>query len=290
MYHVEHGHILLKYLQLEGDNLIHTAFYHFSNDLDLLSERIHTIRDIVKEHHNQTIKKRLQQHGAESPTLRSFNEGDIVYCHFPSKTIISDLKQPSKNCKCHLLEHCTSFLNMTNSCTSCLPNDGEVIEQTFHVSRLKQGLLRLPNSKSVRNINDYKLEMIRLCNKETCAPHSSQTVFHVHSNDPLHVTHDMDTSDIWCQSLSIFRMTTLDRKTDLLHLYHAHASMLTSTDALTDTVFSPDEQLQVSCNSFPSQYQSVNLNLVISRFFAITVTTNHLLVYGKPSHIVLKMI
>ncbi len=42
--------------------------------------------------------------------------------------------------------------------------DGKVIEQTFHVSRLKQGLLRLPNGKSVRNINDYKLEMIRLCN------------------------------------------------------------------------------------------------------------------------------
>ncbi len=38
--------------------------------------------------------------------------------------------------------------------------DAAVIEQTFHVSCLKWGLLRLPNGKSVRNINDYKLEMI----------------------------------------------------------------------------------------------------------------------------------
>ncbi len=59
-----------------------------------------------------------------------------------------------------------------------------------------------------------------------------------------------DTSYIWCQSPSIFQKTTLDRRTDLLHLYHAHASMLTSTDSLTYTVFSPDEQLQGSCNSF----------------------------------------
>ncbi len=104
-----------------------------------------------------------------------------------------------------MLDRCTSFLNMTNSSTI----DGEVIEQTFHISRLKRGLLRLPNSKSVRNINDYKLEMIRLCNKgivqpETCAPDSSQTsvktVLHVHSNDTLYITHDMDTSDICCQS------------------------------------------------------------------------------------------
>ncbi len=71
-------------------------------------------------------------------------------------------------------------------------------------------------------------------------------VLHVHSNDPLPITHDTDTYNVWCQSPSIFQMTTLDRKTDLLHIYHTHASMLTSRDA----VFPPDEQLQGSCNSF----------------------------------------
>ncbi len=70
--------------------------------------------------------------------------------------------------------------------------DREVIEQTFNVSRLKQGLLRLPNGKSVRNINDYKLEIIRLrhtfvVQPETCVPDSSQTsvktVLYTHKND-----------------------------------------------------------------------------------------------------------
>ncbi len=56
-------------LQLEGDDLTSPAFYHFSDYLDLHNERIHAIHDIVKEHHNQTIQKRLQQHGSESPTL-----------------------------------------------------------------------------------------------------------------------------------------------------------------------------------------------------------------------------
>ncbi len=137
--------------------------------------------------------------------------------------------------------------------------DEEVIEQTFHVSRLKRGLLRLSNSKSVRNINDYKLEMIRLRHKdvvqpETRAPDNTQTsvktVLHIHSNDPSHISYDTDTPHIWYQSPSIFQTTTLDRKTDLLHLYHAHASMLSSIDALTDTVFSPVEQLQGPCTSF----------------------------------------
>ncbi len=136
--------------------------------------------------------------------------------------------------------------------------DGEVIEQTFHVSRLKLGILRLPNSKSVRNVNDYKFEMIHLHNKhvvqpQTHAPDSSQTsikiVLEVHSNDPLPINHDMYTSNVCCQSPTIFQMTTLNRKTDSLHLYHAHANMLTSTEAHTDTIFSPDEQLQGSCNS-----------------------------------------
>ncbi len=51
-------------LQLEGDDLTRPTFYHFSDYIDLLNERVHVIRDIVKEHHNQTIEKRLVQHGS----------------------------------------------------------------------------------------------------------------------------------------------------------------------------------------------------------------------------------
>ncbi len=284
VYHVEYGHILLKYfsinhlqnlssyeivyghkpqaitdLQLEGAEFTRPAFYHFSDYLDLLNEHIHAIRDIVKENHNQTIKTRLQQHGLESLTLRSFHEGDIVYCRFPSKTIISDLQLPSQKLQMSFVGQLYIFSKHDKFMYLLSTIDGEVIEQTFQLSRLKRGLLRLSNGKSVKNINDYKLEMIRLRNKdvlqpETCAPDSSQTsvktVLHVHSNDIPHITHDMDTSNIWCQNPSIFQMTILVRRKVLLHLYHAHASMLTSTDALTDTVFSPDEPLQGSCNSF----------------------------------------
>ncbi len=74
-------------LQLEGDNLTRPTIYHFTDYMNLLNECIHAICDIVKENHNQTIEKRLQKHGSESPALHSFNEGEIVYSHFPLKTI-----------------------------------------------------------------------------------------------------------------------------------------------------------------------------------------------------------
>ncbi len=149
-------------LQLEGDDLTRPTFYRFSDNLDLLNERVHAIRDIVKEHHNQTVQKRLVQHSSESPTLRSFSEGDIVYCHFPSKTIISDLKllltklQMSFVGPLYIFSKHDKFMYLLSTI------DGEVIEQTFHLSRLKRGLLRLPNGKYVKNINNYKLEIIRL--------------------------------------------------------------------------------------------------------------------------------
>ncbi len=91
-------------LQLEGDDLTYPTFYDFSDYLDLLNEHVHAIRDIVKEHHNQTIQKQLVQHVSESPTLRSFSDSDIVYCHFPSKTIMSDLKLPA-NVFCWTVVH-----------------------------------------------------------------------------------------------------------------------------------------------------------------------------------------
>ncbi len=113
------------------------------------------------------------------------------------------------------------------------------------MSHLKRGLLRLPNGKSVSNINDYKLEMIQLWQQHgvqsvTPGPDISQTSV---KTVLYHISHDTDPSHIWCQS------PTSASKTDLLHLYNAHASMSTSTDAFTDTVFSPVEQLQGSCHS-----------------------------------------
>ncbi len=61
-------------LQLEGDEHRGQPFYHFTDYLDLLNDHIHAMHDIVKQNHNETIAKHLQQHGSDSPMLRSFNE------------------------------------------------------------------------------------------------------------------------------------------------------------------------------------------------------------------------
>ncbi len=119
--------------------------------------------------------------------------------------------------------------------------------------------MKVAKQQSVKNLNDYKLEMIRLWNKDIPQPapeaHDSsqtsvKTVLHIHIDEYNYTCQDTDTSDIWCQSPSIFQNTVLDRGNDLLNLYHEHNSVITSTDALKDTVFSPDESLQGSCNSF----------------------------------------
>ncbi len=213
----------------------------------------------MKQDHNQTIQKRLEQHGSESPTLKSFSEGDIVYCHFPSKTITSDLKLPLKKLQMSFVGRLYIFSKHDKFMYLLSTMDGEVIEQTFHLSHLKQGLLSLPNGKSVNNINDYKLEMTRLRQQHVVQPvtpvtDSSQTlvktVLYTHKNDLSHIRHETDPCHIWCQSPTIFQTPTSASKTDLLHLYHAHASMPTSIDAFTDTVFSPVEQLQGLCYSF----------------------------------------
>ncbi len=45
----------------------------------------------------------------------------------------------------------------------------------------------------------------------------------------------------WYQRTSILQNTHVDRKQDILNLYHAHSCMINSTDILKDTVFSPVE-------------------------------------------------
>ncbi len=157
IYEIVYGHKppAITDLQLDGDELTHPAFYHFSDYLDLLNEHIQAIRDIVKENHTQTIQNRLQQHGLESPTLRSFNEGDIVYCQFPSKTIISDIKQQSKKLHMSFVGLLYIFSKHGKFMYLLSTIDGEVIEQTH----LKMWLLRLPkaNLSETLMITNWKL-------------------------------------------------------------------------------------------------------------------------------------
>ncbi len=49
--------------------------------------------------HNEQVTKRNTAHCAESHTLKDFHEGDIIYCHFPSKTLIAELGLQSKKFK-----------------------------------------------------------------------------------------------------------------------------------------------------------------------------------------------
>ncbi len=166
------------------------------------------------------------------------------------------------------------------------------MERSLNRCFMSHILLRLPNGKSVRNINDYKLEMICLRNKDIPQPtpdvnDSSQisvkTVLHIYIDEFNPTCQDTDTLNISCQSPWIFQNTILDGRNNLLHLYHVHSSVITSTDALKDTIFSPDEPLQGSCNSFTvskSRFKFGDLQI-----FAI-ITPGH----GKLSQVILKTI
>ncbi len=132
----------------------------------------------------------------------------------------------------------------------------------FHVSHLKHGLLRLPNGKSVKNINDYKLEMVKLKLNPTRrveipkerAVDSSQpslkSILHLHHDEPPTICQDVDIPINGYQSTSIFQNKCSDRKQNLLNLYHTHHSVITSSDTSYDTVFSPVESIQGSCTSY----------------------------------------
>ncbi len=168
----------------------------------------------MNENHNQTIEKSLQKHGSESPSLCSFNEGDIVYCYFPSKTIISELKLTPKKLQMQFVGPLYIFSKHDKFMYLLSTIDGEVIEHMFHVSCLKRGLLRLPNSKTVKNINDYKLEMTKLRNISTPAqtPDVSETsqtsvksVFHLQDAHKSDTCDTSDTHSVTCQPASIFK-------------------------------------------------------------------------------------
>ncbi len=80
-------------------NSVDNLSYNFANYLDLLNERFKSIRSLVMGLHDKQVRNCNVVHGAESLTLRNFHEGDIVYCHFPSKTLIAELGLQGKKIK-----------------------------------------------------------------------------------------------------------------------------------------------------------------------------------------------
>ncbi len=105
--------------------------------------------------HNEQVSNHNAVHGTESLTLRDFHEGDIVYCHFPSKSLIAELVLQSKKIKMDYVGPLYVYSKFDKFQFALSTIDGEVIEQLFHVARLKKGLLRLPNGKTDSNIKDY---------------------------------------------------------------------------------------------------------------------------------------
>ncbi len=146
---------VLSDLQLLSDNMTKPFSYNFADYLDLLNERFRAIRSMVTNLHNEQVTNRHAVHGAESPTLRDFHEGDIVYCHFPSKSLIAELGIQSRKIKMDYVGPLYVYSKFDKFQFVLSTIDGEVIEQLFHVARLKKGLLRLPNGKTASNIKDY---------------------------------------------------------------------------------------------------------------------------------------
>ncbi len=82
-------------------------------------------------------------------------KGDIVYGQFPSKSLMEGLDLQSKKIKMDYVGPLYVYSKFDKFQFVLSTIDGEVIEQLFHVARLKKGLLRLPNGKTASNIKDY---------------------------------------------------------------------------------------------------------------------------------------
>ena len=60
-------------IKTQSQSITTPTFYHFADYLDLFQDRMHNIRNIVADHHNQTVeKKRNQTHGSKSQSFHDF--------------------------------------------------------------------------------------------------------------------------------------------------------------------------------------------------------------------------
>ncbi len=150
------------------------------------------------------------------------------------------------------------------------------------MSCLKRGLLRLPNGKSVRNINDYKLEMYNYATKMSFNRKHVCLIDHIlHSKLCYTLTKMTFLISVMTIILLIsgvnlvqFSRHKLQPVKLIYYIFIMHMPACQLPQTLLQILFShqlSNYRGQVT----PSQYQSVNLNLVISRFFSITVMKNH---------------
>jgi hypothetical protein len=156
-YEILHGRSppALSKLTTQANKLLYPPTFHSADYIQLLNNRLQHIRDMVTEQNNLTIEKRKLQHGSKSKLLREFDIGDIVYVHFPSKSIIAQQKLSSRKLVLNYIGPLYIYSANDKYMYILATIEGRVIEQLFHVSRLKKGLLRLPNNTVVRNIMNH---------------------------------------------------------------------------------------------------------------------------------------
>ncbi len=98
---------------------------------------------MVMNLHNEQVTNRHAVHCAESLNLRYFREGDIVYCHFPSKSLIAELGLQSRKIKMDYvgpLYVCSKFDKFQFVLSTI---DGEVIDQLLCAACVKIGLIKV---------------------------------------------------------------------------------------------------------------------------------------------------
>ena len=147
---------VLTQLTAEADRLCKPVHYDFTDYMDFLRDRINHIRTIALKNHNAMVEKSRTAHGRSQVSLREFHVGDIVYCHFPSKTTLGPKEVSSRKFQLTYVGPLYIHGRYDKFLYTLATLEGVVIDQLFHVSRLKKGFLRLGPKSIVRNIHDYQ--------------------------------------------------------------------------------------------------------------------------------------
>lgn len=144
-------------LSAEAEKVTQPVSYNYKDYMALMTDRLRSIRDNAKELHNKAVLERQLQHGSDIENSSvSLCEGDIVYIFFPSKTTLSNVKIGSRRLHMTYTGPFYIYCRVDKYMYIVSTLQDEIIEQPFHYSRMKRGLLRIGNNKVVKNIFDYK--------------------------------------------------------------------------------------------------------------------------------------
>ncbi len=200
--------------------------------------------------HNEQVTKSNTAQNAGSPTLRDFHEGDIAYCHFPSKTLIAELGLQTRKIKMNFIGPLYIYLKFDKFQFVLSTIDDEVIKQLLHVAWLKKGLLKLPNGKIANNINDYlKYKQELQSTLQTATPPVGNEAANMQasadSSSLMHVDLFKRPS-AWCTSPQIIYLSTVGARN--LSSQSSYFCPITSLEAKTSIFpeFLPQTQMDLA--------------------------------------------